>query len=192
MKRFVILPLALALCAGPALAQTRPAAPAAAPAAPPAPAAKPAACASAGALPQSWSGQAYAIDGEQLGGIGLKAPLKLWGLQAPALRDAAKAETVGGMRARATLEDLLARADHKVKCRIARFDSDCRLVAQCALDEAQPIDLGGAMLASGVAWGHELEDALSWEPRASQRYADAEFEARKARKGLWPAWLGEK
>ena len=26
----------------------------------------------------------------------------------------------------------------------------------------------------------------------AQRYADAEFEARKARKGMWPAWLGEK
>lgn len=189
MKRSVLLPLALALFAGPALAQTKPATPVAAP---PAAAAKPAACASAGALPQSWSGQAYAIDGEQLGGVGLKAPLRLWGLQAPALRDAAKAETVGGMRARATLEDLLARAGHKVKCRIARFDSECRLVAQCALDEAQPVDLGGAMLASGVAWGHELEDALAWEPRASQRYADAEFEARKARKGMWPVWLGEK
>ncbi len=191
MKRSVLLPIALALCAGPAVAQTK-TAPAAAATAPPAAATKTPACASAGALPQSWSGQAYAIDGEQLGGIGLKAPLKLWGLQAPALRDAAKTETVGGMRARATLEDLLSRADHKVKCRIARFDSECRLVAQCALDEAQPVDLGGAMLASGVAWGHELEDALAWEPRASQRYADAEFEARKARKGMWPAWLGEK
>lgn len=196
MKMFVSLvsfSSALALLAGTAIAQTKPpaapAAPATAPAAAPA---KPAACASAGALPQTWSGQAFAIDGETLGGTGLKAPLKLWGLQAPVLRDRDKLESVAGMRARATLEDLLARADHKVKCRIARFDSDCRMVAQCALDEAQPIDLGGAMLASGVAWGHELDEPLSWEPRASQRYADAEFEARKARKGLWPVWLGEK
>jgi len=195
MKMFislVSLSASLALLAGTAVAQTKPPAAPVAPAAPAATPAKPAACASAGALPQNWSGQAFAIDGETLGGTGLKAPLKLWGLQAPVLRDRDRIESVAGMRARATLEDLLARADHKVKCRIARFDSDCRMVAQCALDEAQPIDLGGAMLASGVAWGHELDEPLSWEPRASQRYADAEFEARKARKGLWPVWLGEK
>ena len=199
MKMFislVSLSASLALLAGTAVAQTKPPAapvtPSAAPAAPAAAPAKPAACASAGALPQTWSGQAFAIDGETLGGTGLKAPLKLWGLQAPVLRDRDKLESVAGMRARATLEDLLARSDHKVKCRISRFDSDCRMVAQCALDEAQPIDLGGAMLASGVVYGHELDEPLSWEPRASQRYADAEFEARKGRKGLWPVWLGEK
>ena len=37
-----------------------------------------------------------------------------------------------------------------------------------------------------------LEETLSWEPKASQRYADAEFEARKQRRGLWPVWLGER
>mgnify|MGYP000435075824 CR=1 FL=1 len=57
------------------------------------------------------------------------------------------------------------------------------------------------MLASGVVYGHELDEPLSWEPRAAQRYADAEYEARKARKGSWPemasggltliqAWVG--
>lgn len=192
MKRVVPLSIVLALLSGIAVAQPKPPAAPAAPAAPTAAPAKPAACASAGALPQTWSGQAFAIDGETLGGTGLKAPLKLWGLQAPALRDRDRMETVAGMRARATLEDLLARSDHKVKCRAQRYDSECRIVAQCALDEAQPIDLGGAMLASGIAWGHELDEPLAWEPRASQRYADAEFEARKARKGLWPHWLGEK
>jgi endonuclease YncB( thermonuclease family) len=202
-RTFVSLPVVLALLAGtaavaqtkpPAAPATPPAAPAAASAASAAPAAgKPQNCvATFGALPQNWSGQAFAIDGETLGGTGLKAPLKLWGLQAPVLRDRDKLESVAGMRARATLEDLLARSDHKVKCRAARYDAECRIVAQCALDEAQPIDLGGAMLASGVASGHELDEPLSWEPRASQRYADAEFEARKARKGLWPVWLGEK
>ena len=195
MKRVALAALSLALLAPAALApaawaqNAKP--PAAAPAAPAA-APKPQGCtASNGALPQNWSGQAFALDGESLGGSGLKTPLRIWGVQAPALRDAQRVETVPGMRARATLEDLLARADHKVKCRIARYDSECRLVAQCALDEAQPIDLGGAMLASGVVYGHELDEPLSWEPRAAQRYADAEFEARKARKGSWPHWLGE-
>lgn len=190
MKRIALAVASLGLFASAAHAQNAPAKPPAAPAAAPA---KPQGCtATHGALPQNWSGQAFALDGETLGGSGLKTPLRIWGVQAPALRDAARVETVPGMRARATLEDLLSRADHKVKCRIARYDSECRLVAQCALDEAQPIDLGGAMLASGVVYGHELDEPLAWEPRAAQRYADAEFEARKARKGSWPHWLGEK
>lgn len=198
MKKIALAALSLGLLASAAHAQNTqakppaaaPATPAAAPAAPPA---KPQGCvATNGALPQTWSGQAFALDGDTLGGSGLKTSLRLWGVQAPALRDAARVETVPGMRARATLEDLLARADHKVKCRIARYDSECRVVAQCALDEAQPIDLGGALLASGVVYGHELDEPLSWEPRAAQRYADAEFEARKARKGTWSHWLGEK
>ena len=198
MKRLALAALSLALLAPAAQAQNTQARPPTPPVTvtPPPPgatAAKPQSCLAAhGALPQNWSGQAFALDGETLGGSGLKTPLRIWGVQAPALRDAQRVETVPGMRARAALEDLLARADHKVKCRIARYDSECRLVAQCALDEAQPIDLGGAMLASGVVYGHELDEPLSWEPRAAQRYADAEFEARKARKGSWPHWLGEK
>ena len=194
MKRLALAALSLSLLAPAALAPAAWAQNAKPPAKPPAATAAPAAgcTASHGALPQTWSGQAFALDGESLGGSGLKTPLRIWGVQAPALRDASRLETVPGMRARATLEDLLARADHKVKCRIARYDSECRLVAQCALDEAQPIDLGGALLASGVVYGHELEEPLSWEPRAAQRYADAEYEARKARKGSWPLWLGEK
>jgi endonuclease YncB( thermonuclease family) len=47
------------------------------------------------------------------------------------------------------------------------------------------------MIAGGMAYGFELDDALPWESRAGQRYADAEFEARKGRRGLWPAWLGD-
>lgn len=189
MKRLALAALSLALLAPAARAQNaKP--PATAPAAT-SPTKPPGCPASHGALPQTWSGQAFALDGETLGGSGLRTAIRLWGVQAPALRDASRTETVPGMRARATLEDLLARADHKVKCRIARYDSECRLVAQCALDEARPIDLGGALLASGVVYGHELDEPLAWEPRAAQRYADAEFEARKARKGSWPRWLGE-
>lgn len=149
-------------------------------------------CATSGPLPDSWSGQAYAIDGGTLAGVGLKAHIRIWGIQAPELRDAARNETIAGMRARATLEDLLSRSDHKVKCRIAKLDRDCKAVAQCSLDAgADSIDVGGAMIASGMAYGFSLEETLSWEPKASQRYADAEFEARKQRRGLWPLWLGE-
>ena len=76
------------------------------------------------------------------------------------------------MRARAALEDLLGQSGHKVKCRAAKFDRSCRIVAQCSLDDARGRDIGGT--------------------RASQRYATAEAEARKQRQGLWKEWLGEK
>jgi len=149
-------------------------------------------CPAMGELPKTWDGQAFAIDGQTLGGTGLKAHLRIWGIQAPELRDANKAESVAGMRARAFLADLLAKADHKVKCRPARFDRECRIVAQCGLaDPGTSTDLGGSMIAGGMAYGFDLDEALPWETRAGQRYADAEFEARKARKGLWPIWLGD-
>jgi endonuclease YncB( thermonuclease family) len=150
-------------------------------------------CAGAGPLPGTWSGVAYAIDGGTLAAVGLKPHIRLWGIQAPELRDGAKAETVPGMRARAELEDILSKSDHKLRCRPLRHDRQCRVVAHCTLDAgADSIDVGGAMIASGMAYGFSLDEVPSWEPKASQRYADAEFEARKQRRGLWPVWLGEK
>ena len=156
---------------------------------------KPADCtATLGALPKEWLGEAFAIDGITLGGAGLKPQLRLWGVQAGELRDRQSGlETIAGMRARAALEDMLEKAEHKVKCRAARWDRDCHVVAQCTVDASPaPLDLGGYMIASGLAYGFHLEEVLPWEPRASQRYAGAEAEARKAKRGLWPVWLGEK
>lgn len=150
-------------------------------------------CAQQGELPKSWHGQAFAIDGSTLAGVGLKPHLRIWGIQSAELRDRQTGqETVPGMRARAALDDLLAKSDHKLKCRPAKFDHTCHVVAQCSLDDPQAGDVGGALIAGGMAYGFLLDDALPWEPRAGQRYADAEFEARKARRGLWPMWLGEK
>jgi endonuclease YncB( thermonuclease family) len=147
----------------------------------------------AATLPDNWSGVAYAIDGNTLAAVGLKPLVRIWGIQAPELRDGARQETVPGMRARAELEDLLSRSDHKLKCRMTRFDRSCRIVAHCTLDAgADSIDVGGAMIASGMAYGFSLDETPPWEPKVSQRYADSEFEARKQRRGLWPAWLGEK
>ena len=146
-----------------------------------------------GPLPDNWSGVAYAIDGNTLAGVGLKPHIRVWGIQAPELRDGARQETIPGMRARAALEDLLSKSDHKLKCRATRLDPSCRIVAHCTLDAgADSIDVGGAMIAGGMAYGFSLDETPSWEPKASQRYADAEFEARKQRRGLWPVWLGEK
>ena len=48
------------------------------------------------------------------------------------------------------------------------------------------------MIAAGMAYGFNLDEALPWESRSSQRYATAEAEARKQRQGLWKEWLGEK
>ena len=149
-------------------------------------------CAAMGALPATWDGQAYAIDGNTLAGVNLKPHVRIWGIQAPELRDATKAESVAGMRARAALEDLLEESGHKVKCRPTKFDSSCRIVAKCTLDDARGGDIGGAMIAGGMAYGVNLDETLPWEARASQRYATAEAEARKQRQGLWKEWLGEK
>lgn len=145
-----------------------------------------------GALPKSWDGQAFAIDGHTLGAVGLKPHIRIWGIQAPELRDAATVERIAGMRARAALEDLLEHADHKVRCRAVAFDRFCRVVAQCSLDDDKRGDLGGALVAAGMAYGFSLNETLPWEPRAGQRYAAAEAEARKQRRGLWPEWLAEK
>src|SRR5215218_922009 len=60
-----------------------------------------------GALPGKWEGIAFAIDGATLAGAGLKPSIRLWGIQAPELRDKDKQETAPGMRARAAVEDLL-------------------------------------------------------------------------------------
>jgi endonuclease YncB( thermonuclease family) len=152
-------------------------------------------CSAHGALPTTWEGQAYAIDGNMMAGVGLKPHIRLWGIQAPEVRDAARGETVAGMRARAALEDLLEPVDHKVKCRATRFDRTCRIVAQCQVEGAtlpSPIDIGMAMIASGHAYGASLEETLPWEQRASQRYSTAEAEARKQRRGLWKEWLGDR
>lgn len=151
-----------------------------------------------GTLPAAWAGQAYAIDGDTLAGVELKPHIRLFGVQAPELRDGAKGERVAGMRARAALEDLLEPADHKVRCQVSKFDRYCRIVAQCAIDDGTADaadgrkDLAGALLAAGLAYGFYLDEVLAWEPRASQRYASAEAEARKQRRGLWKEWLGEK
>ncbi|GEP60115.1 thermonuclease family protein [Reyranella soli] len=70
--------------------------------------------------------------------------------------------------------------------------SSCRIVAQCTLDDGRGGDIGGAMIAAGMAYGFNLDETLPWESRSSQRYATAEAEARKQRQGLWKEWLGEK
>ncbi|MBS0221646.1 MAG: hypothetical protein JSR91_12985 [Proteobacteria bacterium] len=156
---------------------------------------RPKAC---GALPKSWDGQAYAIDGNILTGVGLKPSIRLWGIRAPKLRGADDSETVPGMIARAALEDLLTVGEHHVSCRVASWDDQCRLVAQCTITAEMPRgtppaphDIALRLLEDGFVYGFDLGSALSWDSEANARYAHFEAISRQARKGLWPRWLGE-
>lgn len=158
-----------------------------------------------GALPKEWTGEAFAIDGDTLAGAGLKPHIRIWGIQAPELRDQAKVESTAGMRARAALEDLLGLSGNAVSCKVLKFDRYCRLVAQCGVSpnlvpmtaapdakpaKTVPMDIGEVMIGFGLAYGFYLDDVLPWDPAASRRYATIERDARKQQRGLWPDWLG--
>jgi len=153
-----------------------------------------------GELPKTWKGQAFAIDGNTIAGIGLKPQIRLWGIQVAELRDRQTGrETAPGMQARAALTDLLEVADHRVSCRATTWDSDCRLVALCTIiaemptgSQPAPHDLALRLLEDGMAYGFQLEKAPPWDESASARYTHYETIARQAHKGLWPQWLEEK
>lgn len=174
-----VLPLALTILlalAGPAVAQS-------------ASDAKPRDC---GALPETWSGKAFAIDGDTLAGVGLKPHIRIWGIQAPELRDKQTGqETPAGSRARADLVSLLVAGKQNVSCRVTKWDRYCRLVAQCLVDSTR-LDVGWIMIARGLAYGYYLEEALPWDVDTGARYAEAEVRAQEGRHGLWRLWLGDR
>ena len=85
------------------------------------------------------------------------------------------------------MEDLLAPTGHKARCEPLKWDRYCRVVASCS---AGGVDLSLALLQQGLAYGFYLADANPATAAKSVAYAAAEFEARKAGKGLWPVWLG--
>ncbi len=142
-----------------------------------------------GQMPGTFEGVAFSGDGDTIYGVGYKPAIRLWGLQAPELRDAAKGESVPGMRTRAALEDLLAPTAHKVKCEPRKWDRYCRVVASCT---AGNVDVSLELIRQGLAYGFYLTDTPADQVATSIAYATAEAEARKARRGLWPQWLGEK
>ncbi len=151
-----------------------------------------------GELPKSWEGKAFAVDGGTLGGIGLRPQLRLWGIQAPELFNRLTGqESPDGMRVRAALEDLLAAGDRTASCKLIKWDRSCRALAQCTITAGiplgtppQPQDIALRLLEDGLVYGAELADTIPGDPTASERYAHYESLARKAGKGLWPAWLG--
>ncbi len=142
-----------------------------------------------GPLPGTFTGVAFSGDGDTIYGVDYKPPIRLWGLQAPELRDAAKGESVAGMRTRAALEDLLAASGWKISCTPRKWDRYCRVVASCT---AGNTDVSLALIREGLAYGFYLSDVAPADVATSIAYAQAEADARKAKRGLWPQWLGEK
>lgn len=151
-------------------------------------------------VPTRIEGHGYAGDGDTITMAGLKPRVRIWGVQAPELRDKQGAETVPGMRARALVEDLLSRSGHKVVCQPAKWDRYCRYVAYCEAlemgDQAgllrTPQDIGAWLLDEGVAYGFYLDDTFPGHPELSNWYANFEAKARQDRKGLWPIWLDQR
>jgi endonuclease YncB( thermonuclease family) len=142
-----------------------------------------------GELPKPFDGMAFAINGDTLAVVGLRPHVRIWGIQAPELRDKDKQETVPGMRARAALDDLLTPAGHKIHCNPDKWDRDCRIVALCV---AKTTDIGGRMIDNGMAYGFGLDDVDKADVPLSLSYAESEASARKDMRGLWPEWLGKK
>lgn len=140
-------------------------------------------------LPPTFEGMAFTGDGDTIYGVNFKPGIRLWGMNAPELRDLAKAETVPGMRARSLVDDLLAEAKHQVRCEPIEWDGYCRVVATCTT--AKGVDLTLATLKAGLAYGFYLSKHPDLMERALA-YSDAEAAARKAKLGLWPQWQGEK
>lgn len=140
-----------------------------------------------GVLPKPFDGVAFAITGDTLAVVGLRPHVRIWGIQAPALRDKDKQKTLPGMRARAALDELLAPAGHKIHCN--PWDRDCRVVALCV---AKTTDIGGRMIDNGMAYGFDLHDVDKADVPLSLSYAESEAAARKEMRGLWPEWLGKK
>jgi endonuclease YncB( thermonuclease family) len=158
-------------------------------------------------VPSPFDAQAYPLDGNTVAVLGGGPHIRLWGIQAPELRDKDRQETVPGMRARAALDALLLTGAHKVRIAPAKWDRQCRLVAIVTVTPEIPmshpgtegartptplvaVDAGLTMLFKGFAYGFSLDDAISGQPGLNESYAQAEASARKRLEGLWPIWLG--
>lgn len=139
-------------------------------------------------LPASNTGEAFAVDGDTLAFAG-QPRVRLWGIQAPELRDkASQRESRAGMQAREALDEMLAKDRAHTICTPAKWDRYCRLVATCT---ASGTDLSRALLDRGMAYTGWLEDTVRGQPSLSAAYAAAETTARRERRGLWKVWLGD-
>lgn len=132
-------------------------------------------------------GHAAAVDGDTLAAVvnGHRVPnVRLWGVDAPELRNSGKVETTAGMRARVALAELV--ADKPVTVRPVECDSYGRTVATV---EAGGEDLSLAMVRAGMAY---VFVHYAFRPEMLDhfnRLQAAEQDAREKRVGLWSVWL---
>ena len=145
------------------------------------------------ALPPKIEGLGFQGDADTIHVTGYPRPIRIWGVQAPELRDKDKAETVSGMASRALVDDLFHEARRATTCVTTKYDLYCRAVAVCSIGTGGAAkELGLELIKAGMAYGFYLEEPVAGMPDINLRYADAEYDARKAGRGLWPAWLGER
>ena len=159
-------------------------------------AAAPALAASPG---DSLSGAAWALDGDTIGLLGPEegarpVTVRLWGIDAPEMDSANGA----GWQARAALDAVLTPSPLSsvigrmlVSCQVVATDRYKRPVAICAL-AASDTDLGLAVIRAG--WAIEYRTFTRTPETANlpwRKYAEAEAEARAARRGLWAALAGK-
>ena len=116
------------------------------------------------------AGEARVIDGDTIK-IG-SVTIRLWGMDAPEMGQRCGAHDCGRMAAD-RLTDIIAGAP--VQCAMVDTDRYGRMVATCT---ANGTDLGEAMVRDGYA--------IDYPMYSRGRYAPAEDEARRARRGLWP------
>ena len=112
--------------------------------------------------------------------------VRLWGVDAPELRDTGKVEAVAGMRARVALGELV--SGKAVTVRAVECDAYGRTVANV---EAGGVDLSLAMVRAGMAY---VFAHYAFRPDMLDRFkalADAEREAREKGAGLWQVWLAK-
>lgn len=147
-------------------------------------------------VPAAFEADAFAMDGDTIGVVGIDYAVRVWGVQAAELRDKQTGqETAAGMIGRAALADILADAGQRVRIEPTKWDRYCRAVAIVSARPKQvgdTVDVAEVLLRRGVAYGFWLDDAVKDRQQLGVQYAAAEATARKARVGLWKDWLGEK
>lgn len=147
-----------------------------------------------GPLPATLEGRAYAIDGDTLAMLSgnVRTPdIRLWGIQAPELRDkATNQETMPGMMTRAALADRI--FGKALACAPIEWDRHCRVVATCRLPEPTEIitdglpgDLGAALLFDGGAYVYTTYAAHPDKAARLEAYVLLERFARNRKRGLW-------
>lgn len=135
-------------------------------------------------VPDLVEGPALAVDGDTLAIAGMPR-IRLWGIQAPELRDSAtRRERREGMQARTVLAGLLDGV-MSVRCVPTRWDRYCRLVAVC---DAKGDDLAQDMLIRGMAYTARLDESPGKTGVDPLRYTLQEVIARQERRGLWRHW----